>query len=247
MIVHEPDILLSQILQSSALEMGVFVWTISSTRKEDSSCKYIHPCTTKNHIAKDLPTSAALFVDLSRQSQTNLGGKIAASLASSCDVECWDEENSRDHRSTTNGKNETFQACLTRACSKALKNVVDQTFCPDATVFSIDDLQNSQVACRPAKVIDWVKVPSVEVDVQPVDQTVRFSKNKTYWLVGLTGSLGLSLCEWMIRQGAKHIVLSSRSPKIDQRWTDSLAAAGVNVKVFARHAYFGSNIISNLC
>ena len=247
LMVHEPDILLSRILQSSAVEMGIFVFLTSSNRKGDSSCKYIHPCTTQNDIAKALPSSVALFVDLSGQSQANVGARIAASLASSCDVECWNEEIRRDHRSITSAQSEAFQTHLNSAYVTAMKDTLDQNFRPDVAIVSIDDLQNSQLTHRPARVIDWAKIPSVEVDVQPIDQTIRFSKDKTYWLVGLTGSLGLSLCDWMVRQGAKHIVLSSRNPKIDQRWTDSLAVAGVNVKVFARHACFSSIPISNFC
>ena len=90
--------------------------------------------------------------------------------------------------------------------------------------------------------IDWKSSSLVEIDVQPVDTYDLFSRTKTYWLVGLTGSLGLSLCEWMIKHGAKYVVLSSRNPKIDPRWEQDMAAYGAVVKILARYA-----IILSLC
>ena len=65
--------------------------------------------------------------------------------------------------------------------------------------------------------IDWNKSPAVALPLQPVDTNRLFSKDKTYWLIGLTGSLGLSLCERMIQHGAKYVVLSSRNPEVDDR------------------------------
>ncbi|KAI0469975.1 polyketide synthase-like protein [Xylariaceae sp. FL0804] len=43
----------------------------------------------------------------------------------------------------------------------------------------------------------------------------------TYWLAGLSGSLGLSLCQWMVRYGARFVVISR------------MAALGVVVKIRA--------------
>ncbi|KAF3392622.1 Polyketide synthase-nonribosomal peptide synthetase [Penicillium rolfsii] len=71
------------------------------------------------------------------------------------------------------------------------------------------------------------------VQIKPATKTVKFAKNKTYWLVGLTGGLGLSLCQWMAKQGAGYIALSSRSPKVDRDWVHRMAANGCNVRVFA--------------
>jgi hypothetical protein len=35
----------------------------------------------------------------------------------------------------------------------------------------------------------------------------------------------------MVEGGARHVVLSSRSPKIDQKWIDDIATIGGNVMV----------------
>ena len=64
----------------------------------------------------------------------------------------------------------------------------------------------------------------------------------TYWLVGLTGGLGLSLCRWMISRGAKYIVISSRNPKIDPRWMTLFASLKATVKVYAKY-FFPSRML----
>lgn len=83
------------------------------------------------------------------------------------------------------------------------------------------------------KVINWSKTDSVPVHQQPATESVSFQPNKTYWLVGLSSSLGLSLCEWMAYRGARHIALSSRTPKIDSRWVEDMEKHGVEVRAFA--------------
>lgn len=93
----------------------------------------------------------------------------------------------------------------------------------------IDNASGTQV-----QLINW-QAPSQEVSVQveSTESTIRFRNDRTYWLVGLTGGLGLSLTSWMVARGARNIVISSRNPKVDSSWLDSLAQLGANVYVWA--------------
>ncbi|KAL0930671.1 Polyketide synthase-nonribosomal peptide synthetase 1 [Colletotrichum truncatum] len=71
----------------------------------------------------------------------------------------------------------------------------------------------------------------VEVEVEPVDRRPGlFRSDQTYWLVGLAGDMGRSLCDWMIERGARYIVLSSRSPQLPADWLDAHhAKEGVHI------------------
>ncbi|KAK2003782.1 putative polyketide synthetase [Colletotrichum falcatum] len=83
-------------------------------------------------------------------------------------------------------------------------------------------------------VVSWKSVTdTVPVSVEPIETKVRFQSGRTYWLVGLTGGLGLSLCAWMVRQGARHIAISSRNPKVDQGFLSKMLRDGVNVQLLA--------------
>lgn len=74
---------------------------------------------------------------------------------------------------------------------------------------------------------------TVQIRVQPVDHKELFKGDRTYWLAGLTGDLGLSLCQWMITKGARYIALSSRSPKVDPAWLRHFQSLGATVQILS--------------
>lgn len=84
-----------------------------------------------------------------------------------------------------------------------------------------------------ACLVDWTLSTPLPMRVHPALTTVGFSGHKTYWLVGLTGGLGQSLCRWMVDRGARYIVMTSRSPKVDKRWLADIQSYGAVVRVFA--------------
>lgn len=81
--------------------------------------------------------------------------------------------------------------------------------------------------------IHWPLDGLVEVEVRPLDARGLFSKDKTYLLVGLSGQIGQSLCEWMVSNGAGCVCLTSRRPKVDERWLETFHGTGATVKVLA--------------
>ncbi|KAI0802200.1 KR domain-containing protein [Xylaria sp. FL0064] len=89
------------------------------------------------------------------------------------------------------------------------------------------------VKAAQGSVVHWTSAAPVPVRTQPLDCKVSFKANRTYWLAGLTGSLGRSLCDWMIERGAKHIALTSRDPKIDAAWLESTCRSGATVRYFS--------------
>ncbi|KAK2603556.1 hypothetical protein QQS21_004236 [Conoideocrella luteorostrata] len=58
-----------------------------------------------------------------------------------------------------------------------------------------------------------------------------FKPNKTYWVLGLSGDLGISLRDWMIHAGATHIVITSRKPNIEQAWMNSHRQCGIDITI----------------
>ncbi|KAJ5740973.1 hypothetical protein N7493_000845 [Penicillium malachiteum] len=105
---------------------------------------------------------------------------------------------------------------------------------------SIDDIliDLSQISSRlathhPTTVVDWTMCSQVEIEVRPLETQKLFSPGKTYILFGLSGQLGQSICDWMVANGAGCVCLTSRKPRIDQRWLDSFKHTKTSVKVFA--------------
>ena len=86
---------------------------------------------------------------------------------------------------------------------------------------------------EPLAVVDWTNSGSVTARVQPIDSGNLFRADKTYLFVGMAGELGQSLAEWMIRHGARNVVLTSRTPKINPRFVEDMEKRyGAAVKVF---------------
>ncbi|RYP74293.1 hypothetical protein DL771_003114 [Monosporascus sp. 5C6A] len=70
-------------------------------------------------------------------------------------------------------------------------------------------------------VVSWLGAATVPITLEQVDAKALFANDKTYLLFGLAGDLGQSLAQWMVQHGAKHVVLTSRNPRIDKQWLDN--------------------------
>ncbi|KJZ75295.1 hypothetical protein HIM_05221 [Hirsutella minnesotensis 3608] len=60
-----------------------------------------------------------------------------------------------------------------------------------------------------------------------------FQPSSSYWVTGLTGDLGISICEWMMSRGARNLVLSSRRPAVSDSWIARCRARGTRVVIVA--------------
>ncbi|KAM0331382.1 hypothetical protein ACHAQA_003055 [Verticillium albo-atrum] len=84
---------------------------------------------------------------------------------------------------------------------------------------------------RLSPVLNWERHEPVSAVIQPLEASSIFSVDKTYFLVGMAGELGQSLCRFMIRGGARNIVLASRNPAEDPHWLMDLRSTGANVRI----------------
>ncbi|KNG88685.1 hypothetical protein ANOM_003106 [Aspergillus nomiae NRRL 13137] len=98
---------------------------------------------------------------------------------------------------------------------------------------SLPGLQGVQARIDGLSLLNWREVSDVPVRTQSASADIHLSPNKTYLLIGMTGDLGRSVCEWMVSRGARHIVLASRRPQIKQHWFDSMSDAGACVAAMA--------------
>lgn len=86
----------------------------------------------------------------------------------------------------------------------------------------------------PLSMIDWTDISPMPVQVSRLDAEPMFrSPGSTYWILGMTGALGLSLVDWMIKKGARQIVMTSRNPDVSPDWIASHARKGAIVVVLA--------------
>ncbi|KAJ0115637.1 hypothetical protein J7T55_010460 [Diaporthe amygdali] len=209
-LVHEPSPDLILVMRHVARARGLAVTFTTSRNDYLQDCYKIHPNAPERIFGTFAPSSLAVFVDFS--SSTNIGKRIRSQLPHSCKCET---------RQTLFNK--------TREASREL-----DTFSGlEPQVVRLDDVSQNDSLLSPQSVVDWTRNDKVSIEVQPVDSHPIFSSSKTYWLVGLTGSLGLSLCQWMVHRGARYVAISSRHPNVDESWLNEMASFGAEIKVYS--------------
>ncbi|KAK1712140.1 hypothetical protein BDP67DRAFT_619432 [Colletotrichum lupini] len=206
-------------------------------------CIEIPQHATSRAVRRLLPESVHFFVDLSHKFESDalleqllrLLGKRATIIPSPFRFVSGGEQPAVSLKMTTQQSNHLgtlLRAGLVHssAASKTSRSA-------EKPVVSLRSLQThgGSPLDQPLSVLDWRPGEDcyLQVPVLPADSRLQFRGDKTYWLQGLSGSLGLSLCHWMITKGAKHIVLSSRNPKIDEKWLQRMKRLGAVVVVFS--------------
>ncbi|TVY94480.1 Polyketide synthase-nonribosomal peptide synthetase [Lachnellula willkommii] len=114
--------------------------------------------------------------------------------------------------------------------------LVEKFYPPDAAhvTFTLGDVVRGAV--RPEEplalaVVDWTALKPLPVHVSRLDSMHILNENSSYWIVGMSRALGLSLADWMIRKGARTLVLTSRKPDIDPKWIAAHRKNGANVVI----------------
>lgn len=98
----------------------------------------------------------------------------------------------------------------------------------------LDSLAGGVRPDDPLSIIDWTAATSLPVHVTRLDTRPMFKgTGSTYWIVGMSGALGISLSDWMISRGARNLVLTTRNPDIAPEWIASHRRKGATVTIIA--------------
>ncbi len=221
LLVNEPDFALQAALRAKAT--GKFVRTAFTTaelrQNEDDTSVFLHPNFTQHVIQAKLPSTVAVFVHFSRSAASDaIKDAIIKCLPPTCLR--ISEEGLLSHEVNAYGKPEAATT-LAQMLQKALDD------CPRIAPLEIDCIHLENVihhagSREPIAVVDWTASPSVMAKVKPIDSGMLFRADKTYLFVGMSGELGQSLAEWMIMHGARNVVLTSRTPKVNPRFIEDM-------------------------
>ncbi|CAM1501807.1 Fc.00g037910.m01.CDS01 [Cosmosporella sp. VM-42] len=99
---------------------------------------------------------------------------------------------------------------------------------------SLESLARGKSPKDPVSIVDWTSTTtSLPVRVNRLDVNSIFKPDKTYWLCGMTGALGISLCDWMIDRGARYLAFTSRNPQIEPSWLQAHRRFGITIRIFS--------------
>ena len=233
-LVHEPSPSLASALVQKAIEDMVHVaFTTTSSKVSGPHWTLIHPSTPARGIKAHLPAQVTWYLDLSGSIDGNsIGARISRHLPPHTERRTATAYfNTHPVIYAERNKNEKVELLLWKAVRRLdARNV---SFGPVEEEIALRDIQDRSIRSKRLHIVNWTQNTTVPVRVHPAEEQVRFKKDKTYLLIGLTGELGRSLVRWMIFLGAKYIALTSRNPNIEQNWLDAMGAMGAVIKVFA--------------
>lgn len=232
LVVHKPTNLIAHAIKAHAHREGVSVvfTTDSKAPEAPSSWVTILPYSSRTDLSGILPTSTACFVGFWNKttSRTPSESAILASLPRNCRVETSDTIYSLDGCDYFSSA-PVLSRVLEGAADYAEMDENHELHAMLGRAVGLGDLAGGTVPSNPMAVVDWTSSDLVPVKVTSLDSGPLFHGDKTYWLAGLTGALGVSLCDWMIDHGAKSVVLTSRNPQVDADWISSHDRNGVTV------------------
>lgn len=211
---------LAKMISVLAAETGRKIKFVTITKETQSGASpdwiYLHPQAPTRAVKKVLPIDAKALFDLSDHE----AAFILPCLPRGCTPRVFDSsaltQESVEHAIKIY---ETHQDTLASA--------------PKPTVLSLSDLSQKHVGEfeRLSVVTDWNRDSPVNAMIRGLEPQALISPNKTYFLVGMASELGQSLAYFLVRAGARYIVLSSRNPKDNQNWLRDLRSVGVDIRV----------------
>lgn len=230
-LVHEPSNEFALAMAAEAASLDIQMTFTTTKFDSPAGWRFIHPAASEKTVSRTIQQEFSLFVDMALDKDADsIGDVIASILPVDCRKDTLQSSFGQKASDIVDAHVDDIRRRLARAVSWATLMLEESQGEQVATV-PIDALPKGRDQLKPLTVIEWSTMSELPVRIQPVDTLVSFSDKKTYWLVGLTGGLGLSLCEWMVKQGARYFVITSRNPKVEKAWLDGMYAKGVTVKI----------------
>ncbi|KAL7776920.1 hypothetical protein CFE70_007340 [Pyrenophora teres f. teres 0-1] len=180
---------------------------------------------SRSDIASILPTDLACFVSFSTSSEAENEAMITSCLPSHCR-----KENVSTLFSSHGVDTGAPKALAQQVLNRAVRLSKGREASTPSTQVVLETLARGERPADALAIIDWTST-TLPTRVTRFEITQLFKADKTYWLVGLSGALGISLCDWMIERGVRYLVLTSRNPKIDARWIQNHEKNGVTIKI----------------
>lgn len=234
LIVHEGDPVLTKAIDKEAAKEGVQVafTTASKAVKKDHAVLFIHNKLPTRLVRKLLPQDVSLFVNLAPASPVTelLASCLPRHTATATVTDFVRVESSECSNSDIGQAGQVLKSAWS-AVTK-LNRRGGRTSGSTPNIVTLSGISSQKPIQGPLSVVDW-NTEAVDISLRPIDHGNIFRANGTYFLVGLSGELGQSLCSWMVAHGARHVVLSSRRPKVDPRYIEEMASQGANVRAMA--------------
>ncbi|EXJ69156.1 uncharacterized protein A1O5_08091 [Cladophialophora psammophila CBS 110553] len=230
-LVFEPPSFYVESLRDQAAAAGIsltFASTKAAPKVGGIQWINLHERETERSLRQKLPTKTSVLYDLvADQNPASLSRRLFRCLPPSCSVRGPDYL----FQNVATPMSALGSQAATQILAEAVKIVRKPGDIANMPILTGHEILSSKSAPEANAMIDWAKDKLITSRIRPIETNGLFVGDKTYLLVGLAGDMGRSIARFMVERGARHIVLSSRVPKIDQRWIDDIARSGGRVMV----------------
>jgi hypothetical protein len=225
-VLHNAKDPLALAIKSQALRRGIeLLFTADATEANIAEGSLIlSPYMSQSELGQVLPQEMSLFVGLSNSAADRWLNEdtIMSNLPTHCRRESVKTITARQGLPSTAGSTETVHT--------ALKHVGTQRITEPPTTVDVATLLKPEYTPESiVTVADWTTHTPLLATVTPLQAELLFHGNKTYWILGLSAALAVSLFDWMIEKGARNLVFSSRRPQLEEAWIESHRCRGVRV------------------
>lgn len=234
--VHEADDLLATCLLRISERRKTHLFLSTAVSRQDSLRSFIHPRTLARGLANRLPAGPMRFVNADHGNHESFDSIFESSYK---DGDAHIHQVFRELRGRKTVMLPFSHLEIGDKLAKACKEISSHTSHDEGNdllsgITSIKELKGLSCVYRgPAHVVSWNAKEPIPALVQSLELPGLFSSIKTYLLVGLTGEVGLSICDWMVNHGARHLAITSRNPNVPPSLIQDLERKGARVRVFS--------------
>ncbi|EAW07624.1 putative equisetin synthetase [Aspergillus clavatus NRRL 1] len=231
-VVHEPGELIGTALTQHAQKSSIqVVITTSNKDKLPEGWLYLPENLPRRLIKKALPASISFFADFSTApGSITSGQRIGECIPTVCAKYTSDDFYGTTTELQPGASSKQIAEVFKAACDAAFES---QGQAGNPVCIRIQDIAGFSMADAPLAVVECVELTTpIPAKVQAIDSGVIFRADKTYFLVGMSGQVGQSLCQWMVEHGARFVVLTSRRPQVHPEFIKSMESMGATVKAF---------------
>lgn len=234
--VHEADDLLAKALLRISEERGMHLHLSTAVSRNDPLRSFIHSRSPAREFTNRLPAGAVRFVNADHGNTESLDRIFRSSFG---DEDAHIQQIFKDSRGLKTVllpfSQREIAARLTEACQKVSSHPSPSEQGSLRTgIITIDEVKGLSCAHgSPSQTISWRPKGTVPALIKSLELPALFASTKTYFLVGLTGEVGLSLCDWMVNHGARHLAITSRNPNVPKSLVQELERKGAQLRVFS--------------
>ncbi|KAK7460255.1 beta-ketoacyl synthase domain-containing protein [Colletotrichum acutatum] len=229
LLAHNAPGAVMKLLSSRTKVVGINLVCTTSSREvaKHTDAVYVGRYMRQSEIRALLPTNISRYIDFTaKDGPSPVSSSLPASV-SVISVSSLFARTAKMSRASGDNINKLLAAAVADAHSTFGNRTQDTAA---ISLINVQDLEKVKEAPSAITIVDW-NASSVSITIQPA--TPHFKADRTYWLVGLSGDLGISIADWMIRNGAKYLVITSRNPKVDETWLKITEARGAVVRIVA--------------